>query len=306
MLRFEALQAQMDACLAAGAARAANASASGRLLAAQAGSGAMASSRELQAAENEAFSMAQLLGGLLAGLPGPLAPAFAADVLAFLTSGVKWIGGLKCVLCNAAALHCRVVVAALQSDGAASWHARCTHMRSCMHVLLLPCACPSSLQAEAHTHAPLASQPLLLLPPTAARTARRFGRLDVQLLSSLNGLLLQYGPDMRSAVATCYRSLQAYVKQAWGERNARLKVRQLLCALGSSTADLRCICMRSTCRRAMHLLHLLHLLQECLLCFCRAVVLLAGPHTVWDRGLSGLSELHTLVTQDISADGFAW
>ncbi|WIA41126.1 hypothetical protein OEZ86_004752 [Tetradesmus obliquus] len=57
---------------------------------------------------------------------------------------------------------------------------------------------------------------------------RRYGRIDVQLLASLNGLLLSYGEELRPTIATLHRPLQQYVKQAWGERNVRFK-EALLC-----------------------------------------------------------------------------
>jgi hypothetical protein len=46
----------------------------------------------------------------------------------------------------------------------------------------------------------------------------------VQLLASLNGLLLAYGQELRPHIATLHRPLQQYVKQAWNERSVRFKV----------------------------------------------------------------------------------
>jgi hypothetical protein len=59
---------------------------------------------------------------------------------------------------------------------------------------------------------------------TTCLSCRRYGRIDVQLLASLNGLLLAYGQELRPHIATLHRSLQQYMKQAWGERSVRFKV----------------------------------------------------------------------------------
>jgi hypothetical protein len=57
-----------------------------------------------------------------------------------------------------------------------------------------------------------------------ALALRRFGRLDVQLLSSMSGLLLSYGLELRPVVGTCHKAVHQYIKQAWSDRNQRLKV----------------------------------------------------------------------------------
>eukprot|EP00775_Hariotina_reticulata_P004991 gene4991-5233_t len=100
---------------------------------------------------------------------------------------------------------------------------------------------------------------------------RPFGRLDVQLLSSVNGLLLSYGPDLRPAVATCHKALHDYIKQAWGERNQKLKLPAAIA-------------------------------QECVLCYCRVSLALGGPQSL--PGGHGLRDLMHLVNRHINSEGF--
>lgn len=83
---------------------------------------------------------------------------------------------------------------------------------------------------------------------------RRFGRLDVQLLSCLNGILLAYGSELRPHMATLHRPLQDYIKHAWGERTPKLKVWALawmaagcLGVLAASQTVVLCVCCCTFC-----------------------------------------------------------
>lgn len=93
MLRFEALQQQVEESSAASAHKAAAATAAGRLAA----GGRDGGSTGTAAVQQELFSMANLLAGLLTGVPGQMAGMFVVDLLAFLTQALSWLDKQGCV-----------------------------------------------------------------------------------------------------------------------------------------------------------------------------------------------------------------
>lgn len=86
MLRFEALQQQVEESAAAAAQQAATATAAGRLAA-----GGRGSSITAAAVQQDLFGTANLVAGLLAGVPGQMSGPFVVDMLAFLTQALSWL-----------------------------------------------------------------------------------------------------------------------------------------------------------------------------------------------------------------------
>lgn len=89
MLRFEALQGQVDEAAAKAAEQAATATATGRLL--PAGRGGAGGAPSAAAMQQELFTVANLLTGLLSGVPGQMAGAFVVDLLGFITQALAWL-----------------------------------------------------------------------------------------------------------------------------------------------------------------------------------------------------------------------
>lgn len=87
MLRFEALQKQVEDRAAEAAQKAATATATGRLLPAARGGGAPSAA----AMQQEMFTMANLLTGLLSGVPGQMDGAFVVDLMGFITQALTWL-----------------------------------------------------------------------------------------------------------------------------------------------------------------------------------------------------------------------
>jgi hypothetical protein len=87
MLRFEALQQQIDELRVKTAQQAATATATGRLALAARGGGAPSAA----AMQQELFTIANLLTGLLSGVPGQLVRAFVVDVVSFLAQSLNWM-----------------------------------------------------------------------------------------------------------------------------------------------------------------------------------------------------------------------
>ncbi len=87
MLRIETLQQQIVDNAAAAAKQAAAVKATGRLMQAPRGSGAPSAA----AMQQELVSMANLLAGLLAGVPGQMNGQFVEDLLGFITQTLIWL-----------------------------------------------------------------------------------------------------------------------------------------------------------------------------------------------------------------------
>jgi hypothetical protein len=87
MLRFEALQKQVEENAAEAAQKAAAAKATGRLLPASRSGGTPSAA----AMQQELFSMANLLTGLLSGVPGQMAGPFVVDTVGFVSQSLAWL-----------------------------------------------------------------------------------------------------------------------------------------------------------------------------------------------------------------------
>lgn len=87
MLRFEALQAQLEEHAAKTAQQAAAATATGRLMPAPRGGGAPSAA----AMQQELFTVTNLLTGLLSGVPGQMAGLFVVETVAFFAKSLAWL-----------------------------------------------------------------------------------------------------------------------------------------------------------------------------------------------------------------------
>lgn len=87
MLRSETLRQLLEEHAAKTAQQAAAATATGRLAPAARGAGAPSAA----AMQQELFIMANVLTGLLAGVPGQLAGPFVLDLVAFLAQSLAWL-----------------------------------------------------------------------------------------------------------------------------------------------------------------------------------------------------------------------
>lgn len=207
MLRLEVLQQQVEQSQANTAKQTAAATATGRLPTSSRGSAAPSTA----AMQQEMYTMANLMAGLLAGVPGQMAVPFVIDVLAFLSQSLAWMDKQRWVAAGR-----RECVRGLGALGILHLVCLC---KPCVHIL-----CLSRHPSKHPGHNVTSCRPicgwLLVLgravqTPAMASHCRDFGRVSRQLMACLNGLLLTYGADLRPVMPTTHKALTSYIKHAW-------------------------------------------------------------------------------------------